>query len=138
MQGTPFAELSFEDYAHPIHAHALPHGEGGCAAHGAAGRRRDPHAVNTGIADVGLGVPAGLFLGDNRGWGFGVSVVTRRDDVSSVPGRYGWDGGFGTSWSSDPREQVVAILLTQRLWDSPRPPRVYLDFWTSAYQTIDD
>ena len=81
---------------------------------------------------------AGLFLGDNRGWGFGVSVVTRRDDVSSVPGRYGWDGGFGTSWSSDPREQVVAILLTQRLWDSPSPPRVYLDFWTSAYQTIDD
>ena len=80
---------------------------------------------------------AGLFLGDNRGWGFGVSVVTRRDDLSSVPGRYGWDGGFGTPWSSDPTEQVVAILLTQRLSDSPSPPRVYLDFWTSAYQTID-
>jgi hypothetical protein len=33
---------------------------------------------------------------------------------------------------------MVAILMTQRLWTSPRPPRVYLDFWTSAYQAIDD
>src|SRR5206468_4036780 len=41
---------------------------------------------------------------DNRGWGFGVSIVTRRDDVSSVPGRFGWDGGYGTSWASDPAE----------------------------------
>ena len=30
---------------------------------------------------------------DSHGWGFGVSVVTRRDDLSAVPGRYGWDGG---------------------------------------------
>jgi hypothetical protein len=28
--------------------------------------------------------------------------------------------------------------LTQCLWDSPNPPGVYLDFWTSAYQAIDD
>src|SRR5437868_5127292 len=35
---------------------------------------------------------------DGHGWGFGVSVVTRRDDVAAVPGRYGWDGGMGTSW----------------------------------------
>jgi CubicO group peptidase (beta-lactamase class C family) len=27
---------------------------------------------------------------DNRGWGFGVSIVTRRDDVAAVPGRFGW------------------------------------------------
>jgi CubicO group peptidase (beta-lactamase class C family) len=30
---------------------------------------------------------------DNRGWGFGMSVITRRNDVAAVPGRYGWDGG---------------------------------------------
>jgi CubicO group peptidase (beta-lactamase class C family) len=32
---------------------------------------------------------AHVFLGDNRSWGFGLSMVTRRDDVSAVPGRYG-------------------------------------------------
>jgi CubicO group peptidase (beta-lactamase class C family) len=75
---------------------------------------------------------------DNRGWGFGVSVITRCDDVAAVPGRYGWDGGLGTSWYSDPREDLVGILLTQRAWTSPRPPDVWLDFWTSVYQAIDD
>jgi CubicO group peptidase (beta-lactamase class C family) len=79
-----------------------------------------------------------LILGDNRGWGFGVSIVTRRDNVSAVPGRFGWDGGYGTSWWSDPTEEIVAILMTQRLWDSPSAPGVYLDCWTSAYQAIDD
>jgi CubicO group peptidase (beta-lactamase class C family) len=75
---------------------------------------------------------------DNRGWGFGMSVITRRDDVAAVPGRYGWDGGYGTSWYSDPKEDMVAILMTQRVWDSPVAPAVFLDFWTSAYQAIDD
>ncbi len=82
---------------------------------------------------------SGFFPGywDSRGWGFGVSMVTRRDDVAAVPGRYGWDGGYGTSWSSDPKEDMVAILMTQRL-GFPLSSGVYLDFWTSAYQTIDD
>jgi CubicO group peptidase (beta-lactamase class C family) len=75
---------------------------------------------------------------DSHGWGFGVSVVTRRDDIAAVPGRYGWDGGMGTSWYSDPREEMVTILMTQRAWTSPSPPDVCLDFWTSAYQAIDD
>src|SRR5438128_5675676 len=82
------------------------------------------------------GLVPGYF--DSHGWGFGVSVVTRRDDVAAVPGRYGWDGGLGTSWYSDPREEMVTILMTQRAWTSPSPPDVCLDFWTSAYQTIDD
>ncbi len=82
---------------------------------------------------------SGFFPGywDSRGWGFGVSMVTRRDDVAAVPGRYGWDGGYGTSWSSDPKEDMVAILMTQRL-AFPLSSGIYLDFWTSAYQTIDD
>jgi len=28
--------------------------------------------------------------------------------------------------------------LTQRLMDSPQPPAVMADFWTSTYQAIDD
>jgi len=75
---------------------------------------------------------------DNRDWGFGMSVITGRNDVAAVPGRFGWDGGYDTSWYSDPKEDMVGILMTQRVWDSPRAPGVYLDFWTSAYQAFDD
>jgi hypothetical protein len=53
-------------------------------------------------------------------------------------GTFGWDGGLGTSWYADQREEVVTILMTQGGWTSPVPPRVCLDFWTSAYQAIDD
>ncbi len=82
---------------------------------------------------------SGFFPGfwDSRGWGFGVSMVTRRDGVAAVPGRFGWDGGYGTSWASDPKEDMVAILMTQRA-GFPLLSGIYLDFWTSAYQAIDD
>jgi CubicO group peptidase (beta-lactamase class C family) len=79
-----------------------------------------------------------LFFGDNRGWGLGVSVFTRRDDLCNVPGRFGWDGGYGTSWYSDPKENLTGILLTTRMMDSSQPPAAITDFWTSAYQAIDD
>jgi CubicO group peptidase (beta-lactamase class C family) len=79
-----------------------------------------------------------LFFGDVKGWGMGLSVFTRRDDLYATPGRFGWDGGYGTSWYSDPREQLTGILLTQRMMDSPEPPRAFVDFWTSVYQAIDD
>lgn len=78
------------------------------------------------------------FLGDNRSWGLGVAMVVHRDQVSAVPGRFGWEGGLGTSWASDPREELVGLLLTQVNWTSPSPPDVWVDFWTSAYQSVDD
>jgi CubicO group peptidase (beta-lactamase class C family) len=81
---------------------------------------------------------ADIFFGGNSSWGFGVAVVTRRDDLWAVPGRYGWTGGLGTSAYSDPKEDLVGILMTQRLMDSPVQPPVFADFWTSAYQAIDD
>ncbi|MCP9206337.1 serine hydrolase domain-containing protein [Streptomyces sp. NEAU-Y11] len=74
---------------------------------------------------------------DHRGWGFGVQVVTGRDGISAVPGRFGWDGGLGTSWASDPAEDLVAVLMTQRA-QFPRYSPLYLDFWTLVYQAIDD
>src|SRR5258708_26230742 len=45
---------------------------------------------------------SGFLVG--RGWGFGVSVITKRDDIAAVPGRYGWGGGMGTSWYFHPKE----------------------------------
>jgi CubicO group peptidase (beta-lactamase class C family) len=81
---------------------------------------------------------AEIFFASNSSWGFGGSVVTRQDDLANVPGRYGWTGGLGTSASVDPREDMIGILMTQRMMDSPDPPKVFLDFWTSAYQAMDD
>jgi CubicO group peptidase (beta-lactamase class C family) len=75
---------------------------------------------------------------ENHGWGFGVAILTRRDDLASTPGRYGWDGGYGTSWYIDPKEELIGILMTQGVWDSPGAPAVLLDFWTSVYAAMDD
>ena len=72
---------------------------------------------------------------DNRGWGFGLSVFTRRDGAMGV-GSFGWDGGYGTSAYMDPKEDLVGILMTQRVWDSPRAPDVLTDFWTQAYAAV--
>jgi CubicO group peptidase (beta-lactamase class C family) len=67
-----------------------------------------------------------------------MAIDTRRDNLWQTPGRFGWDGGYGTSWYVDPREELIGILLTQRVWDEFPIPKVYNDFWTSAYQAIDD
>ena len=50
---------------------------------------------------------------ETRGWGYGFGISTAPDDVSPVPGRYGWDGGFGTSWINDPGRKLIAIVMTQ-------------------------
>ena len=54
----------------------------------------------------------GMLLGGN-GWGFGMAVATEPDEVSAVPGRYGWSGGYGTTWFNDPHENLIGIALTQ-------------------------
>jgi len=78
-----------------------------------------------------------LFLGNTRGWGFGMSVFTGFDDPQSKPSRFGWDGGYGTSWYSDPQAQLTGILLTQRIMDSPEPPRAFADFWAELNEMAD-
>jgi CubicO group peptidase (beta-lactamase class C family) len=81
---------------------------------------------------------ADMFFRENSSWGFGMAVYTRRDDLMATPGRFGWEGGLGTSAYSDPAEDLVGILLTQCAWSSPAAPRLLSDFWTSAYAAIDD
>jgi CubicO group peptidase (beta-lactamase class C family) len=75
---------------------------------------------------------------DKTGWGFGLSVTTGRDALAPSPGSYGWMGGFGTSWWTDPHEDMVAILLIQRLMTGPNDVVISADFATLAYQAIDD
>jgi CubicO group peptidase (beta-lactamase class C family) len=50
---------------------------------------------------------------NGEGWGYGMSVVVKPDEVSDVPGRYGWGGGYGTAWFNDPHKNLVAIALSQ-------------------------
>jgi hypothetical protein len=33
---------------------------------------------------------------------------------------------------------MLAVIMTQRAFESSDPPAVIRDFWTSAYQAIDD
>jgi CubicO group peptidase (beta-lactamase class C family) len=74
---------------------------------------------------------------DNQGWGFGMSVTTRRTGPQSA-GSYGWNGGLGTCWRNDPAEDMSMILLTQQMWSSSAGPALISDFWTLCYQAIDD
>jgi CubicO group peptidase (beta-lactamase class C family) len=55
---------------------------------------------------------AGPFPLTGRGWGYGTAVSLVPDEVSE-PGRYGWEGGYGTSWFNDPHRDLIAIALTQ-------------------------
>ncbi len=77
-----------------------------------------------------------MILGPGRGWGLGVGVQVAASPFGVQPGAYGWDGGFGTSWFNDPAKGLTAILLTQRVFDSPDPPQVHKDFWRDAYGAL--
>lgn len=81
---------------------------------------------------------ARIFFGDSTSWGLGLSVAIKREDIWNTLGRFGWDGGLGTSSYADPQEDMVGVLLTQRMMDNPAPPKIFRDFWTAAYQAIDD
>ncbi|MGI8546218.1 MAG: serine hydrolase domain-containing protein [Gemmatimonadaceae bacterium] len=78
-----------------------------------------------------------IFFGTHSSWGFGMAVDIRRDQVFHTPGRFGWDGGFGTTAYTDPAEGMIGILFTQRMMDSPEPPKVFTDFWTLAYGAME-
>ena len=67
--------------------------------------------------------PGFSFL-DDRGWGYGVSVL---DD-----GRYTWDGGFGTAWSNVPAQDLTVVVLTQRAADETGLPAVCDDVLAAA------
>ncbi len=78
-----------------------------------------------------------IFFGAHRSWGFGMAVAIQRNEIFRTPGRFGWDGGLGTSGYTDPAEGMIGILLTQRMMDSPKPPKVFTDFWTTAYGAME-
>jgi CubicO group peptidase (beta-lactamase class C family) len=76
-----------------------------------------------------------VFVGDHSGWGL-MMAVPAADGSTGVPGGYGWEGGTGTSWRTDPAVGLTGILLTQRAMMSPEPPEVATDFWNAAYASV--
>jgi CubicO group peptidase (beta-lactamase class C family) len=63
-----------------------------------------------------------------------MAVEIERTADYLTPGRFGWDGGLGTTAWTDPMERMVTILFTQRMMESPVAPKVFTDFWASAYE----
>jgi CubicO group peptidase (beta-lactamase class C family) len=59
-----------------------------------------------------------IFLGDHSGWGL-MMLVPAADGSTGVPGGFGWEGGSGTVWRTDPATGLTGILLTQRMVTSP-------------------
>lgn len=74
---------------------------------------------------------------DSNGWGFGLSMTTGPDDISTVPGRYGWAGGYGTTYSADPHENLIAILMLQRVVNGPDDFAINTEFLKLAYGAAD-
>lgn len=77
----------------------------------------------------------------NRGFGYGVQVLTKQTGLGPSVGTFGWPGGLGTAWYVDPREDLVALILLQHQnaivaadWRS----KIGDDFLTLMYQAIDD
>lgn len=58
-------------------------------------------------------IAAGGVLLEPQGWGYGMAVAAAPDEVSAQPGRYGWDGGYGTVWFNDPYRGLIAMAFTQ-------------------------
>jgi CubicO group peptidase (beta-lactamase class C family) len=80
---------------------------------------------------------AEIFFGEHSSWGFGMAVDIQRRNIFHTPGRFGWTGGFGTSAYTDPAEEMIGIIFTQRMMDSPEPPKIFTDFWTLAYGAME-
>jgi CubicO group peptidase (beta-lactamase class C family) len=74
---------------------------------------------------------------ESHGFGFCMSVVTRLSDEPGSVGTFGWDGGYGTTWYCDPREDMVSILMTQVMWMSPTPPAIARDFRAATYEALE-
>lgn len=81
-----------------------------------------------------------LFLGERSGWGLGLAVPAAGVDQvldPSDPVGFGWDGGTGTAWRSDPERNLTGILFSQHEMVSPEPPEVFVDFWSGVYDAVE-
>jgi CubicO group peptidase (beta-lactamase class C family) len=74
-------------------------------------------------------------LGEGRGWGYGLSVVSGENSSHVPQGAVGWNGGLGTSWIADPRSNTTVILLTQLGFSSPTSLGPHQDLWRAVFSS---
>jgi CubicO group peptidase (beta-lactamase class C family) len=65
---------------------------------------------------------------DGQSWSFCQAVQDS--------GTFGWDGGFGSTWRVDPVRDLVTIVLTQRMFDSPDLPALHRELQDAAYAAL--
>ena len=77
-----------------------------------------------------------MILGRGRGWGYGMSVVTDTIPDQPAAGSFGWIGGYGTSWISDPARDLTMILLTQHEFSSASGDPIHQEFQGDASRAL--
>jgi CubicO group peptidase (beta-lactamase class C family) len=75
-------------------------------------------------------------LGPGRGWGYGMSVI-----IEAIPGRpsagsFGWIGGYGSSYFSDPVADLTMILMTQHEFSDASGDPIHEEFQANAYRLL--
>ena len=76
---------------------------------------------------------AGPVDDEGGGWGLGIGVRRADEPGGRHAGSFGWDGGLGSSWWTDPRTGTSAVLLTNQMWSSPEPPALFRAFRAVAF-----
>jgi CubicO group peptidase (beta-lactamase class C family) len=69
-------------------------------------------------------------VGPGGSWGLGTSIDVEAVEPWMAPGRWGWNGGTGTTAFVDPTRDTVGVLLTQRAMAGPLDG--FDDFWTAV------
>ncbi len=70
---------------------------------------------------------------EGGGWGLGLGVRRADEPGGRSAGSFGWDGGLGSSWWTDPVTGATAVLLTNQMWASPQPPAVFDAFRAAVF-----
>jgi CubicO group peptidase (beta-lactamase class C family) len=92
-------------------------------------------------------LPLDRSTGDMRGYRFGLGVRVLVDPAAAntlaSAGTFGWAGAFGTNSWIDPVEQMVGLMLIQRLPTGPTNPDLELRslfprYQMTAYQAVDE
>jgi CubicO group peptidase (beta-lactamase class C family) len=77
---------------------------------------------------------------DSEGFGLGGSVVldTGRRGQPGSPGQFGWPGAASTTYTIDPKERLLAIMLLQHLPNGSAHdlPRISRNFYAVVYQGL--